>query len=176
MGNLYIWPLISQSDIVTINRLTLILEFIGRCDIKHILMLQIKTIINSVHNITNITAHCIRLTAILVTMFVSTFITKHCYSLYLTLMSLAMLILQALHVRKILLTLILVKTMFMIFSIPSFNRVATKFCSTYGLVRGSGSCMNRLHIKNCFHSNIFIPRVDRFKLFIHKLHVQSNLL
>lgn len=84
MGNLYIWPLISQSDIVTINRLTLIVEFIGRCDIKHILMLQIKTIINSVHNITNITAHCIRLTAILVTMFVSTFKTDSILYLSLT--------------------------------------------------------------------------------------------
>ena len=78
MCNLYILPLTSLSDIVTIKKLTLILEIIGQCEVKHILMLQIKTIINSVHNITNITTHRIRLAAILVAMSVSTFITKHC--------------------------------------------------------------------------------------------------
>lgn len=91
--------MISPTDIVGINELSLILKIIGQCEVKHILMLQIKTIINAVHNITNITAHRIRLAAILVAMSVSTFITKHCYSIYLTLLSLAMLILQALHVR-----------------------------------------------------------------------------
>jgi len=36
--------LISSSDFVGINELTLILKIIGQCDVKHIMTLPIKTI------------------------------------------------------------------------------------------------------------------------------------
>jgi hypothetical protein len=42
LSNLDIFPLISQSDIVDIIELSVILEIIGRHDIKHIMALLIK--------------------------------------------------------------------------------------------------------------------------------------
>ena len=52
--NLDFFPLISQSDIVNINELTLIQKVIGLCDIKHIMMSQMKIMmsvlkVNSIH-------------------------------------------------------------------------------------------------------------------------------
>ena len=44
ISNFDILPLISQSDIVNIHELTLILEIIGQCNVKQIMMLQLKTI------------------------------------------------------------------------------------------------------------------------------------
>jgi hypothetical protein len=73
------FPLISPSDIVSINRLTLILKTISQCDVKHIMMLQIKTIMwvleVSTYIIISIIARPIILTVILVIMSVSTFKT-----------------------------------------------------------------------------------------------------
>jgi hypothetical protein len=45
-GNLCISPLISLSDIVGINKLTLLLKMFTACYVKHSLMLQIKTIMS----------------------------------------------------------------------------------------------------------------------------------
>ena len=42
IGNLNIFPLISPSDVVNINKLALILKIIGQYDVKHIMMLPIK--------------------------------------------------------------------------------------------------------------------------------------
>ena len=72
-------PLISHSDIFSINKRTLILKIIGQGDVKHIMTLLVK-IITSVLNvstyiITSITVGLIRLAAILSIMSVSTFIT-----------------------------------------------------------------------------------------------------
>jgi hypothetical protein len=70
-----IFPLISLSDIFSINRLRF-LKIIGQCDIKHIMMLPIKIIMSILKVltdiITSITAHTI---AILVIISVSTFQT-----------------------------------------------------------------------------------------------------
>ena len=43
ISNLNIFPMISQSDIVSINEWTLILKIISQHEIKHIMMLRIKT-------------------------------------------------------------------------------------------------------------------------------------
>jgi hypothetical protein len=40
------FPLISLSDIVSINKRSLIPEIFGQCDVKHIMMLLIKTIMS----------------------------------------------------------------------------------------------------------------------------------
>ena len=75
----YLFPLISPSDIVSINKPTLILKNISLCDIKHIMTLPIKTITSvfkiSTNIITSIAARSIRLGVIPVIMFVSTFKT-----------------------------------------------------------------------------------------------------
>jgi hypothetical protein len=42
IGNLYLFPLILQKDILSINGLTMILKFIGQCDDKQITMLPNK--------------------------------------------------------------------------------------------------------------------------------------
>jgi hypothetical protein len=42
IGNLYLFPLILQKDILSINGLTMILKFIGQCDDKQIMMLPNK--------------------------------------------------------------------------------------------------------------------------------------
>jgi len=42
--NIYIFSLISPRDIFSINGITLLLNMINQCDIKHSLMLPIKTI------------------------------------------------------------------------------------------------------------------------------------
>ena len=42
--NIYIFSLISPRDIFSINGITLLLKMINQCDIKHSLMLPIKTI------------------------------------------------------------------------------------------------------------------------------------
>ena len=68
-SNLDILPLISLSYIICFNKLTLMLKIISQCDIKHILMLQIKTITlvlkvsTYMYIITSFTALPIRLTA-----------------------------------------------------------------------------------------------------------------
>jgi len=76
-GNCDIFPLILLSDIVSINKLTVILKNIGKCDVKHIMTLPIKRITSVLkvltYIITNIKAHPIRLSVIIVIMSVSTF-------------------------------------------------------------------------------------------------------
>ena len=68
-------------DVVSINRQTLRQKIICQCDIKHIIMLQIKTIASvlkvSTNIITNITAGPIRLGVILEIMSVSIFINAN---------------------------------------------------------------------------------------------------
>jgi hypothetical protein len=75
-GHYFLW---SQSDIVGINALILILKIIGQCDIKHIITLPIKTrtsVLNiSIYIITSITARPIWLAAILPIMSLLTSIT-----------------------------------------------------------------------------------------------------
>ena len=77
IGKLAIFPLISTSDIFSINELTLILNIIGQCDVKHIMTFPIKTITLvvkvSTYIITSMAPHPTILTAILVVMSVSTF-------------------------------------------------------------------------------------------------------
>jgi hypothetical protein len=52
--NLYIFPLISPRNIFSINGMTMILKMICQCDVKYIITLMIKTIVNfwylSLHN------------------------------------------------------------------------------------------------------------------------------
>ena len=75
IGSFLIFSLILPSEIVTKNELTLILVIIGQGDVKHILMLQIKTITSVLKVSTHIiTASSIRLAAILAIMSVLTFI------------------------------------------------------------------------------------------------------
>ena len=66
------FSLISQSDIVNINELTLILKIIGQCDVKCIMTILIKIIMTVLkvltYTITSITAFSIRLAIILVIM------------------------------------------------------------------------------------------------------------
>jgi hypothetical protein len=63
--HLYIIPLISQSDTFTIKELTMILNIIGKFDIKHIMRWPIKTVISffevSTYIITIVTARDIGL-------------------------------------------------------------------------------------------------------------------
>jgi hypothetical protein len=76
ISKLDIFPLISPSDIVCINGLTLILKNIGQCDVtlwRWILIKTITSMLNfSTYIMTSITAHPIRLTVVLVIMSVST--------------------------------------------------------------------------------------------------------
>ena len=69
----------SHQVILSVSRNRLIQKVIGQCDVKHIMMLQIKTITSVLkiarYVITGITAHQIRLNVILVIMSVSTFKT-----------------------------------------------------------------------------------------------------
>ena len=68
-------PLISQRNIFCINKLTVILKILCHCDLKHIMMLQIKTI-TSVWNVwANIITSPIRLSVIQMIMSVLTFKT-----------------------------------------------------------------------------------------------------
>jgi hypothetical protein len=46
ISNMYIFTLISLNDIVITSELTLTLKIIVQCDIKHIMMLPIKTIMS----------------------------------------------------------------------------------------------------------------------------------
>jgi hypothetical protein len=46
------YPLISLSDIFSINQLILILKIIGQCDVKHVMMLPIKIITSIMNTIT----------------------------------------------------------------------------------------------------------------------------
>lgn len=73
---LYIFRMISMSDIVSINCMTLILKIIARCDVRQIMTMHNITSISNVskYNITSITVRHIGLTAILTIMFVSTII------------------------------------------------------------------------------------------------------
>ena len=74
--NLDIFLLISSKDIVSINGETLIPEKNGQCNVKHIMMLAIKTtsvLKISTYIITSTTAHPIRLNVILGIMSVPTF-------------------------------------------------------------------------------------------------------
>ena len=68
-----------KSDIIGINELTMILKIICQCDVRHIIMLLIKTATSllkvSANINTSITALPIRLSEILVIMPVSTFKT-----------------------------------------------------------------------------------------------------
>ena len=68
--------LIALSDVVGINEVTLILEIIGWFEVKHILMLQVKTMTLvlkvSTYITTSITARPFRLAAILVIMSITT--------------------------------------------------------------------------------------------------------
>lgn len=78
IGNLSIFPLILQRDIVSINRLTLIQKIIEQCDVKHIIILRIKTM-TSVMKVqtcifTSITALPIGRAVILAIMSILTFI------------------------------------------------------------------------------------------------------
>ena len=91
-GKLDIFPLMCAADKVWITKLTLIhqnirtvrnshvqeltliLKIVGQCDVKHILTSLIKTITAVTYIITSISAHPVRLAAILVIMSVSTFI------------------------------------------------------------------------------------------------------
>ena len=57
IGNLYTFPLISLSHIVSINRLTLILKIISQCDVKHIMTFPIKRI-TSVLKVETDMHHC----------------------------------------------------------------------------------------------------------------------
>ena len=69
IGKFDIFPLISVSDIVAMNELTLILEIIAQCDVKHIMTSPLKkiTVLKlSGNNITCITARPIGLILILV--------------------------------------------------------------------------------------------------------------
>ena len=78
-GNLDIFLWISLGDIANTNKLTLILKFIGQCDVKHIMMKPIKTIPSvlkvSTDIITSIADHPNGLDEILVIMFVLIFKT-----------------------------------------------------------------------------------------------------
>ena len=71
-----IFLLIALSDVVSINEMTLILEIIGWFEVKHIMMLPVKTMTLvlkvSTYITTSITARPIRLAAILVIMSIST--------------------------------------------------------------------------------------------------------
>ena len=71
-----IFLLIVLSDVVSINEMTLILEIIGWFEVKHIMMLPVKTMTLvlkvSTYITTSITARPIRLAAILVIMSIST--------------------------------------------------------------------------------------------------------
>jgi hypothetical protein len=66
------FPLISSSDIFSINRLTMKLKIIGQYDFKHIMMLPIKAIASilkvSTYIITSISDRHIKLPGILVIM------------------------------------------------------------------------------------------------------------
>ena len=42
IGKFDIFPLISVSDIIAMNELTLILEIIAQCDVKHVMTLPLK--------------------------------------------------------------------------------------------------------------------------------------
>lgn len=68
--------LIALSDVVGINEVTLILEIIGWFEVKHIMMLQVKTMTLvlkvSTYITTSITARPFRLAAILVIMSITT--------------------------------------------------------------------------------------------------------
>jgi hypothetical protein len=79
IGNLYIFPLISSSDIVSINLMTLILENISQCHITIWYLISNTTITSILKLLTNIItsiiARPIRLAAKLVIMSVSTFKT-----------------------------------------------------------------------------------------------------
>jgi len=54
IGNLDIFPLISSSYIVSINKITLILTIISQCEVKHDVTLPIKTITSILKVSTNI--------------------------------------------------------------------------------------------------------------------------
>ena len=82
--NCDIFPLILLSDIVSINKLTVILKNIGKCDVKHIMTLPIKRITSVLkvltYIITNIKAHPVGLSVIIVIMSVSNL----CYFIHIT--------------------------------------------------------------------------------------------
>ena len=76
--NLKVFSLISPTDFVSINKRTLILIIISQCDIKRIIMLPIKNNNISfegldIHYQYSIVGNHVRLSPMLVIMFVSTF-------------------------------------------------------------------------------------------------------
>ena len=84
IGNLDIFHLILPSDILNINKLTVILKMISQSDIKCIMTLSMNTIASvlkvSTYIITSITARPIRLAVILAVMSVSTIIIVVIYT------------------------------------------------------------------------------------------------
>ena len=84
IGNLDIFHLILPSDILNINKLTVILKMISQSDIKCIMTLSMNTIASvlkvSTYIITSITARPIRLAVILAVMSVSAIIIVVIYT------------------------------------------------------------------------------------------------
>ena len=89
MGSSDIFPLISKSDIVSINDLTLILKIISQCDDKHFMMLQIKIITTCTFEGREMHYHKYHnsfyvLTVLLVIIIVCLDLQNSCYSTYST--------------------------------------------------------------------------------------------
>lgn len=83
------FPLISKSDIVSINDLTLILKIISQCDDKHFMMLQIKTITTCTFEGREMHYHKYHnsfyvLTVLLVIIIICLDLQNSCYSTYST--------------------------------------------------------------------------------------------
>lgn len=77
IGNLLIFPVIVMKNIFSVNELTLILNVIGQCDVKYLMMLQVKTRTS----VLKVSSWTIGLTLIIAIMYVSTDVILHKFAI-----------------------------------------------------------------------------------------------